>query len=276
MAMEMNDPKQVMTALRGTALEGHEVQEGPSGTLVVEGPDSTAMLPLWRAAREAVPVTGRWPVMTDFEDLKPEPTPEEGAAFAAAAQTSDPWTIFGDPRGDYEAWQITDYLDACLGSGAGRRDDPRLTGITQGGLDRWVYEQMLADPALAARGMARAAQLSSTKNWYSDSDVRLVLLPTPAQWLAPQWLFYYGAERDRGPEALGAAILRWEQRWGAQLVASWGTMLQFLATRPPVDPEDAWQLAGELMTVGSSLQHERWELALALPHGDAWFVHCRP
>jgi hypothetical protein len=53
-------------------------------------------------------------------------------------------------------------------------------------------------------------------------------------------------------------------------------MLQFLATRPPVDPEDAWQLAGELMTIGSSLQHERWELALALPHGDAWFVHCRP
>ncbi|MEU4560434.1 DUF4253 domain-containing protein [Actinoplanes sp. NPDC023936] len=278
MTTVMNGPQEIMDALRGTAFDGHAVEEGPGGTLLVEGLDSSAMLPLWRAAREAVPVTGRWPVMTCFDYLEvQEPGPEDVAAFAAAAQALDPWVVFdGRGRADYEAWQISSYLDACLGQGAGRRDDPRLAGITQAGLDRWVYEQMLADPALAARGLARGAHLSSTKNWFPESDAQLVLLPTPAQWLAPRWLSYYGAARDKGHESLGAAILQWEQRWGAQLVASWGTMLQFLASRPPVDPEDAWQLAGQLMAVGTSLQHEQWELALALPRGEAWFVHCRP
>jgi hypothetical protein len=278
MATVMNDPQEFMDALRGTALDGHAVEEGPGGTFLVEGLDSTAMLPLWRAAREAVPMTGRWPVMTCFDYLEvQEPGPEDVAAFAAAAQALDPWTVFdGNGRADHEAWQTSSYLDACLGPGAGRRDDPRLAGITQAGLDRWVYEQMLADPALTARGTARAAHLSSTENWFPESDAQLVLLPTPAQWLAPRWLNYYGADRDKGHESLGAAILRWEHRWGAQLVASWGTMLQFLVSRPPADPEDAWQLAGQLMAVGGSLQHQRWELALALPRGDAWFLHERP
>jgi hypothetical protein len=278
MTTVMNDPADFMDALRGTALDGHAVEEGPGGTFVVEGLDSAAMLPLWRAARQAVPVTGRWPVMTCFDYLEvQEPGPEEIAAFAASAQALDPWTFFdGRGRGEYEARQISGYLDACLGPGAGRRDDPRLAGISQAELDRWVYEQMLADPALAAHGTVRAARLSSTANWFAESDASLVLLPTPAQWLAPRWLSFHGAHGDNGHESLGAAIRQWEQRWQAQLVASWGTMLQFLVSRPPTDPEDAWQLAGQLMAVGGSLQHERWELALALPHGDAWFVHDRP
>jgi hypothetical protein len=278
MATVLNDPQEFMDALRGTALDGHVVEEGLGGAFIIEGLDSTAMLPLWRAAREAVPVTGRWPVMTslDYPEVQ-EPGPEEVAVFAVAVQASNPWMVFnGRGRGDYEAGQTSSYLDVCLGPGAGRRDDPRLAGITQAGLDRWVYEQMLADPALAARGMVRAARLSSMEDWFLESEVQLVLLPTPAQWLAPRWLSYYGADRDKGHEALGAAILQWEQRWGAQLVASWGTMLQFLASRPPTDPEDAWQLAGQLMAIGGSLQHERWELAMALPRGDAWFVHDRP
>ncbi|BAL89325.1 hypothetical protein AMIS_41050 [Actinoplanes missouriensis 431] len=272
----MKDPHEFMAAFRGTALDGHMVEEGPAGIFVVEGLDSTALLPLWHAARAAVPVTGRWPVITGLEDtvdLDREPAPEECAAFAAAAQTLDPWAVFSE-RPDFEAWQVSSYLDACLGPDAGRRDDPRLGGITRRGLDRWVYDQMLADPVLAGRGIARGAMLTSTRGWHAETDAQLVLLPTPAQWLTPLWLSYYGAGRDR--ESLGAAILEWEQRWGAQLVASWGTMLQFLASRPPSDSEDAWGLAGQLMAVGGSLQHEQWELALALPRGEAWFLHCRP
>jgi hypothetical protein len=69
---------------------------------------------------------------------------------------------------------------------------------------------------------------------------------------------------------------QWEQRWGAALVAAWGTMLQFTAQRRPEPGPQAWKLAGQLMAVGGSLQCEQWQLAIALTRGDAWFLHDRP
>ena len=79
-----------------------------------------------------------------------------------------------------------------------------------------------------------------------------------------------------GLEALAAAIREWEQQWGAELVASWGTMLQFVVSRQPNLGEQAWQLALQLLAVGGSLQSQSWELALAVTRSDAWFLHDRP
>jgi hypothetical protein len=112
-----------------------------------------------------------------------------------------------------------------------------------------------------------------------------VLLPTPVQWLAPAWFNYWGAiskanriDRggDPGRDGLAAAIRQWEQQWGAELVASWGTMLQFVVSRRPALGEQAWQLALQHLAVGGSLQTPAWELALALTRSDAWFLHDRP
>jgi hypothetical protein len=37
---------------------------------------------------------------------------------------------------------------------------------------------------------------------------------------------------------------QWDQRWGAALVAAWGTMLQFVAERRPEPGPHAWEVAG--------------------------------
>ena len=98
-----------------------------------------------------------------------------------------------------------------------------------------------------------------------------MLLPTDRNALTPLYADFYGGS---GP-ALGAALQEWQQRWGAELVASWGTMLQFLVARPQ-DLETAYELAGQIKAVGGSEQSARYELSPALTRGDAWFLHDRP
>ena len=71
-------------------------------------------------------------------------------------------------------------------------------------------------------------------------------------------------------------LARWEQRWDARLVACWGTMLQFQVGRRPTPGDDAWDASGQLMALAPNLSLLRWEVAVAMPAGSAWFVHNRP
>ena len=135
---------------------------------------------------------------------------------------------------------------------------------------------LLSDPALVARGREWVESLVGTRNWHQVPEAQLVLLPTASPWLAPGWVSYFGATCDNGPQALCAALRQWENRWGAELVACWGTMLQFVVSRQPAPGEQAWELAGQLKAVGGSLQVEQCILALAVSRSDAWFLHDRP
>jgi hypothetical protein len=144
----------------------------------------------------------------------------------------------------------------------------------------------LADPAALEQAWPRAAPYVGTRQWFTPRDgAQVVLLPTSTQWLAPAWLNYFGTTEkaarvelgdDPGRKGLAAAIRQWEQQWGAELVASWGTMLQFVVGRRPALGEPAWQLALQHLAVGGSLQTPPWQLALALTRSDAWFLHDRP
>ena len=66
-------------------------------------------------------------------------------------------------------------------------------------------------------------------------------------------LVHFGLHPGGG--ALGSvgrliAVLRsWNERFGAELVANWGTVLQFVVDRPPVTTEQAWPLAVEHIAV---------------------------
>jgi hypothetical protein len=53
-------------------------------------------------------------------------------------------------------------------------------------------------------------------------------------------------------------------------------MLQFQVGRRPALGDEAWTAAGQLKGLAPNLDMSRWELAVALPAGDAWFVHNRP
>ena len=82
---------------------------------------------------------------------------------------------------------------------------------------------------------------------------------------------FYGGGGD-----LCAALWQWHQQWGAELVASWGTMLQLIAGRAPGLTDQAWELSGQLLGWGPNTSAERWMTATAVATSDAWFLHNRP
>jgi hypothetical protein len=277
--MMMDDAADIAAVLRGTALEGRPVGEGLGGTFLIAGIGPDDLLDAWRAARAVTPVTGRWPVMTLPDDLDYEPEPVELEELDLAARTVDPWSVF-QPWTDDEpvsrSW-IQDYVTSFLGADVVQRASGELDApATRAALDRWTYDTLLSDPALAARGHERVGGLVGTQNWHRWPEAQLVFLPTASQWLTPGWFDYYGATCEDERRALCAALWQWERRWGAELVASWGTMLQLVVGRQPAAGEQAWELAGQLKAVGGSLQFEQWMLALAVSRSDAWFLHDRP
>jgi hypothetical protein len=56
---------------------------------------------------------------------------------------------------------------------------------------------------------------------------------------------WWASELAGGNEPPVAVLHDWYQRFGAELVAHWGTMLQIVVSRRPGDPEAAWHLALE-------------------------------
>ncbi len=103
--------------------------------------------------------------------------------------------------------------------------------------------------------------------------------PTPNGWDALAYLHWYAAV-GRPAEAYVALGRLWERRFGAELVAHWGTMLQCYVDRPPRSLGDAWDLArmhdlvapSTLALPGIRLRH----YAPSLVGCDRWFLHERP
>jgi Domain of unknown function (DUF4253) len=111
-----------------------------------------------------------------------------------------------------------------------------------------------------------------------DSQYVAVLPPTNHSWEAFVYLGWYGAEER--PAAMAAALRGWHDRFGAELVCSFGTVLQLRTQRRPRDIDEAFQLAIEQMNFvsdapalhGVSLRdHARALLAL-----DKWFLWAKP
>ncbi|MBK5307945.1 MAG: DUF4253 domain-containing protein [Frankiaceae bacterium] len=193
----------------------------------------------------------------------------------STAAELDPWSVFVGNR-DYEVEREHLPLYARVGD---QHLGEELLATTQGPLtlddvERWVFERLLHDGGL--RSAADVSYFIGTRSWCEPDNVSLAFLPVQESWLAPFCTSYYGALEPNRREALCAALRQWESRYGAELCANWDTMLQLVVSRPPENDEAAWELAGQLLAVGSSLQMPRWSLALALPDSDAWFLHDRP
>ena len=279
----MEDPDEIAAVLRGTALAGQPIEEGLGETWVVTGIEPSRLLPAWRAARATVAETGRWPVVTMDDQLWQDPTTEDIEALAEESRTLDPWTVYRwwGERADIQPHDLHLHLPdfpAPNDVDQARRDLSLPTSLLT--VERWMWERILADPVALEHAWQRAAPYVGTRHWFTPpGQVQIVLLPTPDQWLAPTWFDYFGATEivdGRGRAGLAAAMRQWQRQWGAELVAFWGTMLQFVVTRQPSLGEPAWQLALEHLAVGGSLQPDSWQLALALTRSDAWFLHDRP
>lgn len=129
-------------------------------------------------------------------------------------------------------------------------------------------------------GACERLDASGHMEWFEPEGqpTAMLLLPVSSSVDALAYVHWYGAE-ERSQDAI-AVMRRWEERYGATLVAHWGTMLQFTVERPPTTLEEAWSLALEQMLLapcttllpGVAL----WRHAAELVGRRTWFVHERP
>jgi hypothetical protein len=97
------------------------------------------------------------------------------------------------------------------------------------------------------RGLVDEAEAEALLN--ETYALYLMLMPTAKSWEVPACTSFYGAGRSRGHEALIRVMEGWWERFGAELIASWGTELQFRVERPPSDIQSAYELALEQAAV---------------------------
>ena len=276
----------------GSPLAELPARVGPGRTLIVAGLDPTSYTAAWELARALVGRSGRWPVATTawqvtsysepdwvepearVEDDLQDVTPDELEAFRSAVAGSRPWEVltrFDWPMTAQDLEHVVPYaLAPGLSDGVTARLRPGMTRLEA---DRAVFEAL---QELSATSAVPLDHVVSQMQGFVPDNVSLVLLPEAHGWLSPCWLSYFGALLPDQRAALAAAEREWEQRWGAQVRASWGTMVELSVERPPTNAEDAWQVAGQVLAAGSSLQLDQWELALALPRCTRWFLHDRP
>lgn len=277
----------VRAAFAGSALAGLPIGHGPAGTVLVGGVGPDRLHEAWRVADAVVPATGRLPVVVtdDFGDAltlrsEPEPGPSESElrAFVEAAVVAEPWLAFRHYREDDEVdeGEVEDYASGMAGVDltALASNVPLPTPLPT--LERALYDRLLTDADLHAEVLDTVRFASRTDYWFTPDRVLLMLLPTSDVRAGAYWVDFYGALTREDQHRLGEVLAQWRERWDARLVASWGTMLQFQVGRRPLPGDQAWAAAGQLLALAPNLPLTQWELAVALPAGDAWFVHNRP
>lgn len=301
--------------LVGTPLAGRKLVELP----ILDTPEQAYaietsladMVELWKIARALVPQTGRWPVITTswgsgnlsaseaileedffsrfyFEEA-PNVNDVSPRALLGAADHIDADAFIGRMKQQREQQRaehddFDERIDYALedterrsGSAPSRKEvtDARIDGRainTAYQLDRWLLDWEQAHGGSGDPEMARHA-------WFEQEPVILLFLPTPHCWDALAYLNWFGTS-DFGSEHYIALGRAWEKKFGAELFAHFGTMLECFVSRPPVKVQEAWELAQQhdlaasctLALSGTALRH----YAMGLLNYDRWFLHERP
>ncbi|MEU8283295.1 DUF4253 domain-containing protein [Micromonospora sp. NPDC048905] len=282
-----NDLDQIEAAFVGTPLAGLPIGHGPSGSVLVADVDPERLRDAWQAADALVPVIGRLPVLVtdDVDDemtirQEPErgPSVSELRAFVEAARSSEPWLAYRHHSEDHVADEGEVEYHARGAAGVDLMalvsDVVLPTPVPE--LERTLYERLLTDTDLHAQVLDSVRLVTQFDYWYTPDSVLLMLLPTTDVRACAYWLDFFGALTLEDQQELAEVLTQWRHRWDARLVASWGTMLQFQVGRRPTPGDDAWVAAGQLQALAPNLELSRWEVAVALSAGDAWFVHNRP
>jgi hypothetical protein len=221
------------------------------------------LIHLWERARARIDVTGRWPV----------------------AMTA--WLGSGSWSHQMASAKLFDR--ACYSESA-KDASPQALVAGADGVDVNAFVQTLIarspffdgdEPEESEEDEPSGGEYPEL-DWFepsADQSTELVLLPTPRSWESLAYHSWYAMEGQ--PSSPFIALLRsWERRYGAELVAHWGTMLQLVVANPPRTLEDATALAREHIAVapcttalpGLSIA----SYARALVGRTTWFLHERP
>ncbi len=179
---------------------------------------------------------------------------------------------------EYEA--LEDILDSTrrrFGDAPTQQDVRRDLGSVSsyGRLERylfaWEAEQPNASEVLA--------DFREPLDWFEPGGHHLALLPTSKAHGAAAFTSYWGASGPGGAEDLVRILRSWHERFGAELVANWYTVLQFVVDRPPRSPEQAWSLVDEHLCIGQDLASSgntpRWYVYQVL-YEPTWLIHDHP
>jgi hypothetical protein len=256
--------------LAGTPLAGRQtttlpVPETLQTVLAIEiAPDE--VWTTWSVARGLVEVTGRWPVaMTVWGS---------SGGWAKAFAQED---LFARSAFDGEPDKPAD--DSPMGFIAEAQDVDLNALLKQ--LEEEDAEDEDDEPHEGEPPEDDAEVHTGHIDWFDPEDqpTALMLMPTTRPWETLAYHPWYAAE-GVGSAAVIALVERWHARYQAELVAHWGTMLQFVVGRRPADLEEARALAREQIlfapctTLLSGVTLD--EHARALLEVDRWFVHERP
>ncbi len=118
-------------------------------------------------------------------------------------------------------------------------------------------------------------------DWFFDGPrAWLLFAPTRSGPCSVLYSIAYFVEAVPGlpPQRLVAMLDAWRQAYGAEIVANWGTMLQFLVARPPTTLQAAWPLAiqHDLIAPQTLSGQTRRDHARNLINRRSWFLHSRP
>jgi hypothetical protein len=204
-------------------------------------------------------------------------SPRGLCALSKAADLPAFLSAMSDRRNEYDylseaiPFELEDTTSRC-GSAPSRAELERLKVSTDHDLERVLLEFELANGASINPEDSRHA-------WFQPDYAALLLLPTRDSSESLAYLNWFGTS-DFGSEHYIALLRSWQERFGAELVAHYGTMLQFLVSRPPTRLEDAWPLACEHDLAGGSTLGPPGikvrDYARALIGWDRWFLHDRP
>ncbi|SDT41379.1 DUF4253 domain-containing protein [Actinoplanes derwentensis] len=275
--------------------------------LLISGVDPADVLPAWRTARAVMPSTGRRPVfldgdaplfddvalpgpplpsLPDLPDLPDEDLDDDFEADAWSgpelteldrqARAGDPWQALRRPWWDlpltddaFRAQVPAFDIDFNIDSVRHQVPDPTLQAV-----NRCLFDRIRGDPELLAQVPPYRDRLTGLHNWYRPDRVELLLAPTTEAHLLAAWAGFHGTLGQH--EVLAGVLLHWHDRWQADLVAGWETMLQFVVGRRPETADDACELAYQITLLAGNLEMNLWETALAVTRGDEWFLHDRP
>lgn len=147
-------------------------------------------------------------------------------------------------------------------------------------LNRWLFFWQLENHEDQTR-----QQIPDTSylEWFQPRQFQqplgLILLPTLHSWESLAYIHWFGSDAVGSPVAI-VFLHHWHERYGAELVCHYGTMLHLVVNQKPITPADAFQLAWEqealapctTLLPGVSLREHAWSLL----HVDRWFLHERP
>jgi hypothetical protein len=143
-----------------------------------------------------------------------------------------------------------------------------------------VAERWLLDWELAHCPDAGLDDPASYLSWFEPGEgVKIMLSPRPEPWSAAVYAGHYG--NDWPDSDLRPALVRdWCVRYGAEPVANWETMQQFVIRRPPATLDQAWEVARAQALLWPDTYRlpgvNVRQMARDLVGRDRWFLHLRP